>query len=104
MSGVNWMRRNERLEDPRDRADEQRLGQPRHADEQDVPAGEQAGEQLLDHVVLADDHLADLAAEPPVSLGQGADGCGVVGSSLRCFCRRHADSSSFRRTRPSRAK
>ena len=47
-------------EDPRDRAHQERLGQPRHAHEQDVAAGEEAGEELLDDVVLADDHLGDL--------------------------------------------
>ncbi len=47
-------------QDPRDRADQECLGQPRHPHEQDVAAGEEPGQQLLDHVVLADDHLADL--------------------------------------------
>ena len=41
----------------------QRLGQARHAFEQDVPAGQQADQDALDHRLLADDDLADLGAE-----------------------------------------
>ena len=41
----------------------QRLGQPGHADEQAVAAGEEGGEELLDDLVLADDDLADLLEE-----------------------------------------
>ena len=48
--------------------DQQRLGQPGHADQQRVAAGEQRDEQLLEHPLLADDaplHLrAQLAASP----------------------------------------
>ena len=44
-----------------ERAHRQRLRQSRHALEQDVSAGEQADEQPLDHVLLADDALPDLA-------------------------------------------
>ena len=39
------------------RADEQRLAQPRHALQQRMPAGEQAYEHRFDHVIVADDHL-----------------------------------------------
>ena len=42
------------------RADHQRLGQARHADQQAVAAGEQGDQQLLDHLPLADDHLRQL--------------------------------------------
>src|SRR5207248_2734521 len=38
----------------------QRLGQPRNALEQHVPAGDEADEQPLDHLPLADDHLPGL--------------------------------------------
>ena len=48
------------IQDSRNRADEQRLGQPRHADEQAMPSAEQAHQHLLDDLLLADDHLADL--------------------------------------------
>ena len=40
------------------RLDEQRLGQPGHADEQAVAAGEQRDQHLIDDLVLADDDLA----------------------------------------------
>ena len=39
------------------------LARPGHALEQDVAAGEQADEQALDHVLLADDDLADLGVQ-----------------------------------------
>ena len=90
MSGVNWMRRNDRLEDPRDGADQQRLGQARHADQQDVAAGEQPGQQLLDHALLADDDLADLVAEASIGVGERGDLFGVIagwcgfGMGMRC--------------------
>ena len=43
------------VDDLRQRAHRERLGQPGHALEQDVAAGQQADEQALDHGVLADD-------------------------------------------------
>jgi hypothetical protein len=46
------------MEDLRDRPDQQRLGQPRRPGDQAVPAGEQADQQLLHHLPLADDRLA----------------------------------------------
>jgi hypothetical protein len=46
-----------------DGAHGQRLGQPRHALEQHVAAGEQPDEDTLDHVALTDDHLADLGGQ-----------------------------------------
>ena len=60
-SGVNWMRLKSKIQDLGERADQQRLGQPRHADEQAVAAGEQGDQEFLDDSVLADDDLADLA-------------------------------------------
>ena len=46
-----------------DRLDHQGLGQAGHADEQGVAAGEDRGQDALDHVVLADDPLGHLAPE-----------------------------------------
>ena len=44
-----------------------RLGQARHADQQAVAAGEDGGEHLLDHLVLADDDLLQFFLhQPPV--------------------------------------
>ena len=51
------------VERARERAHEQRLAEARHAFEQHVPAGQERGQRLLDHVVLADDHLVDLVAK-----------------------------------------
>ena len=47
-SGVNWMRLKDRSQDLRDGADQQRLGQAGHADQQTVPAAEQGDQELLD--------------------------------------------------------
>ena len=49
------------IEDLGQRADDQRLGQAWHADQQAMAAGEDRGENLLDHGVLANDHLLQLA-------------------------------------------
>ena len=43
------------VEDLGDRADHERLGQPGHADEQTMAAGEDRREDLFDDVILADD-------------------------------------------------
>ena len=48
------------VEDLADRADHERLGQARHADEQAVAAREDGGEDLLDDLGLADDDAAEL--------------------------------------------
>ena len=56
-SGVNWMRWNLRWKISRDAFDEQRLGQARRAGDQAMAAGKQGDEQLLDHLLLADDDL-----------------------------------------------
>jgi hypothetical protein len=45
----------------RQRADDERLGQPRHAHQQTVPARENGGKDLLDHQVLSNDDLLQLA-------------------------------------------
>ncbi len=45
------------------RAHQQGLAEPGHAFEQAVAAGQQPDQQLLDHVVLADDGLADRFAQ-----------------------------------------
>ena len=50
------------VEDLRQRLDQQRLGQPGHAGEQAVAAGEERDQDLIDDLVLADDDLAQLAA------------------------------------------
>ena len=69
----------------------QGLGQPGHADRQAVAAGEEADQHLLDHLLLADDHLVDLAAEQlagPLHALHGFLGTRLGGGRLRL--RRHA--------------
>src|SRR5262249_27223351 len=63
----------------RDGADQQGLGQARHPDEQAVTAAEQGHEQLFDHLLLADDDLADLLGHLGVGGGEVADGLGFGG-------------------------
>ena len=77
-SGVNWMREKLERERPRHRRDEQRLGEAGHADQQAVAAGEQRDQRLLDDVVVADDHLADLRADAAARLGEAVGQLGVV--------------------------
>ena len=62
-SGVNWMRLNVEVEDLGERLDQQRLGQPGHAGDQAVAAGEQRDQHLIDDLVLADDDLAQLGED-----------------------------------------
>ena len=97
MSGVNWMRRNERLEIRATVLTSSVLASPGTPTSKHVAAGEQADEQLLDDVVLADDRPCrsrrGAAGKPRRKLLRGRH---VVAGSLRCFCRRHADSSFLR--------
>ena len=46
-----------------ERLDQQRLGQPRHAAQQAVAAGQERGQDLVDHLILADDDAAKLFLE-----------------------------------------
>ena len=45
----------------------ERFGQPRHTLDQHVPIAEQAQQQALDHVALADNHAAHLFHHPPTT-------------------------------------
>ena len=58
------------VENPGQRADHQRLGQPRHALQQAMAAGEDRGEDLLDHLVLPDDDLLQLLLHELPMLGE----------------------------------
>ena len=77
-SGVNWMRLNLQRQRIGQRADHQRLGQARHAHQQAVPAGEHGDQQLLDHLLLADDHLAQFVGDAAIGLVQLLHGLDVV--------------------------
>ena len=59
--------------------DEQRLGQPRHALEQQVAAGEQRDQDALDDDVLPDDDGADPRADAVEESDDRIRGCGTVG-------------------------
>ena len=76
-SGVNWMRLNSSDSAVGQRADHQRLGQPRHAHQQAMAAGEHGDQQLLDHLLLADDHPAQLLGDQPVGLVEFLHGLDV---------------------------
>ena len=52
------------------RFDQAGLGQARHADQQPVTAGQQRHQNLLDHLVLAEDDLADAFADPGEQRGR----------------------------------
>jgi hypothetical protein len=64
------------IENLRDRLDEQRLGETGHAGDQAVAAGEERHQHFVDHRVLADDDLADLAQD---ALPAGSDPFGDRG-------------------------
>ena len=86
-SGVNWMRLNFRCSARARVATVKRLGQARHADRQAVAAGEEADQHLLDHLLLADDHLVDLAPEQlagPLDALDGLLGAGLGGGGCDC--------------------
>ena len=63
------------IEDVGQGLDQQRLGQSGHAGNQAMAAGEQRNQHLLHHVVLSDDHLAELRKNALASFGDalGAD-------------------------------
>ena len=57
----------------RQRADQQGFPQTRQSFEQAVSPGEKGGQQLLDHGLLPDDHLADLCPQTRDFFEQGVD-------------------------------
>ena len=57
------------IEDLRERLDQQCLGQAGHAGDQAMAAGEHRHQDLIDHLVLADDHLADLGEDAARGVG-----------------------------------
>ena len=54
-------------------AGDERLGQARVVLDEDVPVGEDAGQDLLEHVRLADDHLAERGEDVLAAIGDGVD-------------------------------
>ena len=62
----------------RDGLHEQRLREARHADEHDVSAGEQRGDEVVDDVRLSDDALGDLLRERARACGETVEQREVV--------------------------
>ena len=58
------------VQNSRQRADHQRLGQAGHAFQQAMAAGENGGEHLLDDVVLPDDDLLQFLLHQPPMLAE----------------------------------
>ena len=54
----------------------------RHVDDERVPAAEAAGEHVINHVLLADDDLADLAENVLARLAELLDGLERVGGGV----------------------
>ena len=61
---MNWIAVELEMDRLRQRLDQQRLGEPRHAAQQHVAAGEERGEDFLDDRLLADDRAAQLVPQP----------------------------------------
>ena len=74
-----------KLEQLGERADEQRLGQTGYADKQGVAATEYSGKHLLDHLLLPDDHAAELASHLHISLIQSLNQRDIVVGQLGHF-------------------
>ena len=68
---MNWMRAKVEVQDARQRADEQRLGQPRHALEEAVALARRLTRTWRMSLVLAHDHRTDALVE----LGHAARQC-----------------------------
>ena len=69
-SGVNWILPKCERQEPGDARDHQRLGQPRHALEDAVALAKQRDQDLLEHIVLTDDHPGEFPGHLAVNLGQ----------------------------------
>ena len=82
-SGVNWMRENVRSRHSDRVLIRSGLAQPGHALEEHVAAGEQADQDLVHHVVVADDHLLHLGAKRPERLDKGLDALLLSSGRLR---------------------
>ena len=68
------------VQDLADRADHERLGQARHADQQAMAAGEDGRQDLLDDLRLADDDAAELLEHQGARLAELGE---VLADTLR---------------------
>ena len=66
------------MKDLSDRANEQGLGQPGCTGDQAMAAGKQADQELMRRLLLADDHLGELALDPAAALVDLLDGQALV--------------------------
>ena len=67
------------MKDPRNGFHEQRLREAGRAGDEAVPAGKERDEDLLDHVVLPDDGLAEFREDACAGGGELLEGGGVAG-------------------------
>ena len=84
-SGVNWMRLNFRCRAWARVETVSVLASPGTPIVRQWPAGEQADQHLLDHLVLADDHLVDFLDQGVAGLGHAAHR--FFGAQLGGTCR-----------------
>jgi hypothetical protein len=66
-------------------ADHQGLGQTRHPDQKTVAVGKEGHQELVDHIVLPHDHLADLGQYLPVAVGELLQRFQVLGIGCHGF-------------------
>ena len=66
------------VKDLGDRANQQGLRQPGRAGDQAMAAGEQADQELMRRLLLADDHLRELALDPAAAFVDLLDGLALV--------------------------
>ena len=73
------------VKDLGDRADEQRFRQPRRTGDQAMTTGEQADQELMRRLLLADDNLGELALDPAAALVDLFDGQSLVFIGIGIF-------------------
>ena len=71
-----------KVEGLRDGGNEQCLREAGDAHQQGMAAGEEADSELLDHIFLADNRFAELAAESLVDFPELIDGSDIIGGKL----------------------
>ena len=69
-SGVNWIRLKSSEQRVGQGPDQQGLAQPRDPFQQRMAADEQAGQDAVDDVVVADDHLGDLGLDAGIGVAE----------------------------------
>ena len=75
---MNWIAPEVEVRHLRERVRDQRLREARVVLHQDVAVGEQADEDELERLALADDRALDLVEDPVAALREVVDGHGVL--------------------------